>query len=529
MDRARMLFPVALVLLGALVAPSAAAHEKLGTVSFPISCRAEVQAEFDRAVALLHSFAFQESTRAFAAVAQRDPDCAMAHWGVAMNALGNPFAWPPSPKGLADGRAAIARARAVAAGTARERDYVAALETFYRDAETADHRSRAVAYERAMAALAQRYPADREAAVFHALALNAIALPSDKTYAKQLEAAAILERVFAEQPDHPGVAHYLIHSYDYPSIAERGLPAARRYAGIAPSAPHALHMPSHIFTRRGFWEDSIASNRASAAAAANDFDRLHAMDYLVYAHLQRGEDADAVKVLEAMVALGMPNVEHFVTAYALAAIPARYALERGRWEDAARLTLPLASSFPWARFPQSEAILVFARGLGAARAGDAAAARRDLERLAGLRDALQTAKQAYWAEQVDIQHRIVAAWTARAEGRLDEGVTALRAAAEMEDATTKHPVTPGPIVPARELLGEMLLEAGRAGEALRELETSMRNEPNRFRGLAGAARAAGLAGDGARARDYYARLTALAGDGTERDDVREARRVLGGR
>ncbi|HXH82612.1 MAG TPA: hypothetical protein VNN07_06745 [Candidatus Tectomicrobia bacterium] len=526
MSRSAIMVVLAVVLLAA----PATAHDKVGTVSFPTSCSPAVQADFDRAVALLHSFAFQGSTRGFQAVAERDPRCAMAHWGIAMNALGNPFAWPPSAKGLADGSAAIERAQAIGAPTPRERDYIAALAAFYRDHQTVDHRTRAVAYERAMEQLAARYPADREAAVFHALALNAVALPSDKTYANQLRAAAILERIFAEQPEHPGVAHYLIHSYDYPPIAERGLHAARRYAGIAPAAPHALHMPSHIFTRRGHWEESIASNRASAAAATNDFDRLHAMDYLAYAHLQRAEDGEARKVLEAMTAVGKPNVEHFVTAYALAAIPSRYALERGDWAEAARLALPLRDTFPWARFPQSEAVLVFARGLGAARHGDAAAARRDAERLVALRDQLATATQPYWAEQVEIQRRVVEAWATWAEGRRDAAVGALRAAADMEDATEKHPVTPGPIVPARELLGEILLEAGRPAEALRELEASMAIEPNRFRALAAAARAATAAGDTAKARDYHGRLVALAGSGaSERPELREARRLLGGR
>lgn len=511
---------------GPLIQVPAQATEKLGKVRFPTSCGAAVQAEFDRAVALLHSFAFGASTSAFTAVAQRDPGCAMAHWGVAMNALGNPFGWPPSPKALADGGAAIERAKTAGAQTQRERDWIAALEMFYRDTDRIDHRTRALAYERAMGELAQRYSDDREAAIFHALALNATALPSDKTYANQLKAAAVLEKVFAEQPNHPGVAHYLIHSYDYPPIAERGLPAARRYATVAPSAPHALHMPAHIFTRRGFWDESIESNRASAAAAANDFDRLHAMDYLAYAYLQRAQDGAARRVLEDIQSIGRPNVLHFVTAYALAAIPSRLALERGRWVEAAGLALPVPD-FPWSRFPQSEAILIFARGLGAARNGAAAAARRDLERLGALRDALATAKQGYWAEQVEIQHQVVAAWIARAEGRTDEALRLLRAAADREDGTEKHPVTPGPIVPARELLGELLLEAGQPARALGEFEAPMRVEPNRFRGLAGAARAAEQAGDRAKAKAYYTRLTALADRAdTERAELTTARAFL---
>jgi hypothetical protein len=378
-----------------------------------------------------------------------------------------------------------------------------------------------------MERLSQRYPDDREAAIFYALALNATALPTDKTYANQLKAAAILEKVFAEQPQHPGVAHYLIHSYDYPPIAEKGVGAARRYAGIAPAAPHALHMPSHIFTRRGYWQESVESNRASAAAAQNHFDQLHAMDYLTYAYLQMAQDQAAKRVLDDMNAIQKINTEHFVVGFALATIPSRYALERGRWSDAASLTL-FGKEFPWGRFPQSEAQLVFARGLGAARSGNAAAARQDLDRLQVLRDALAAAKNGYWAEQVDIQHRIVAAWIARAEGKKDEALALMRSAADREDATEKHPVTPGPLVPARELLGEMLLESNEPAQALKEFEASMRVEPNRFRGLLGAARAAELAGDRGKARTYYSQLVILGEKAdSERPEILQAKTFLG--
>jgi hypothetical protein len=502
---------------------------QVGTVHFSTSCAPATQADFDRAVAMLHSFWFQASADAFAGVLQADPACAMAHWGIAMNALGNPFAWPPAPKGLADGQVAIERATATGAKMQRERDYIATLATFYRDHDKVDHRTRALAYAEAMERLTAKYPDDSEAAVFYALALDATALPTDKTYANQLKAAAILEKVFSEQVLHPGVAHYLIHSYDYPPIADKGLTAARRYATIAPAAPHALHMPSHIFTRRGYWRDSIESNVASARSAANHFDQLDAMDYLVYAHLQLAQDDSAASVLAQMNELAKINPEHFVTGFALAAMPSRYALERGRWSEAGTLTL-FGNEFPWSRFPQSEAVLVFARGLGAARAGDVAASRRDLDRLQVLRETLSAAKQPYWAEQVTIQHGVVSAWVARAAGKNDEALRLMRAAADAEDATEKHPVTPGPIVPARELLGEMLLEADQPGSALREFESSMRIEPNRFRGLAGAARAAQRAGDRAKARTYYTQLVALAerGDGS-RPELREARAFLGSR
>ena len=516
-----------LTLVLSLGVAGATADDKVGTVRFPTSCSAAVQPDFERAVAMLHSFWFQASTNAFVAVAQQDPGCAIAHWGVAMNLLGNPFAWPPSPKALADGWAAVERAKAAGARMPRERDYVAAIEAFYKDAATVDHRTRALAYRQAMEQLAGRYPEDREATIFYALALNATALPTDKTYADQLKAAGMLEKVFAEQPQHPGVAHYLIHSYDYPPIADKGLTAARRYAAIAPAAPHALHMPSHIFTRRGYWQESIDANRASVSAVSSHFDQLHALDYLTYAYLQLGQDVAAKRVVDQVGEIPKVGVEHFVAGFALAAIPSRYALERGRWADAAQLVL-FGKEFPWGRFPQSEAQLVFARGLGAARAGDAAAARRDADRLGALRDGLAAAKVGYWAEQVDIQRQVVSAWVARAEGRKDEALTLLRTAAEREDATEKHPVTPGPLAPARELLADMLLEANEPAQALREYEAAMRVEPNRFRGLYGAARAAELSGDRTKARTYYSQLVTLGekADG-ERPELRQAKTFLG--
>ena len=517
---------VTLTLVLALGVAGATADDKVGTVRFPTSCSAAVQPDFERAVAMLHSFWFQASTNAFVAVAQQDPGCAIAHWGVAMNLLGNPFAWPPSPKALADGWAAVERAKAAGARMPRERDYVAAIEAFYKDAATVDHRTRALAYRQAMEQLAGRYPEDREATIFYALALNATALPTDKTYADQLKAAGMLEKVFAEQPQHPGVAHYLIHSYDYPPIADKGLTAARRYAAIAPAAPHALHMPSHIFTRRGYWQESIDANRASASAMSSHFDQLHALDYLVYAHLQMAQDGSAKRVVDHVSDLPKVTFEHFVTGFALATIPSRYALERGRWADAAKLEL-FGKEFPWGRFPQSEAQLVFARALGAARSGDAAAARRDADRLGVLRDTLTTAKVGYWAEQVDIQRQIALAWVARAERKNDEAVALLRAAADREDAREKHPVTPGPLAPARELLAEMLLEANEPVKALQEFESSMRVEPNRFRGLAGAARAAELAGDRTKARSYSAQLAALGEKAdSERPELARAKALL---
>jgi hypothetical protein len=524
--RSLALSTLVLVTAGAAAGQQAVA-EKLGTVSFPVTCSPAAQAEFNRAVAALHSFWFDTSRKAFEGVAAVDPGCSMAYWGAAMTLLGNPLASPPTPRALQEGWAAVEKARAMGVGIGRERDYLTAIAAFYQDADTVDHRTRALAYEKAMEQVAARYPDDREAAVFHALALNMTLAPTDKTYANQLKAAAILEKVFAEQPNHPGVAHYLIHSYDFPPLAHKGLNAARRYAAIAPSAPHALHMPSHIFTRLGYWSESVDSNRASAAVAKDHGNWLHAMDYMTYGYLQLAQDGEAKRALGAVQALGLPNNEYIGSAYAFAAVPARYALERRRWAEAAALSLH-PREFPWSRWPMAEAVNAYARGLGAARSGDATGARREAERLSALRDVLATAKQGYWAEQTEIQRQAVLAWATRAEGRSEEALKLMLKAVELEDKTEKHPVTPGPIVPPRELLGEMLLEMNQPAQALQAFEASMRVEPNRFHSLAGAARAAELAGDRERARAHYAKLLTIAAKAdSERVELRQARAFLG--
>ena len=436
---------------------------------------------------------------------------------------------------LQKGTAALEKTRGLAA-TPREKDYIGAIETYYRDHDRVDHRTRAAAYEKAMEQLYRRYPDDREAAVFYALALNATAAPTDKTYANQRKAGAILENVYAVQSNHPGVAHYIIHSYDYPPLANRGLVAARGYAKTAPSVPHAQHMPSHIFTRLGLWQESIDSNRASANAGKAYYARLgkdtvwdqtlHALDYIVYAHLQVGQDKQARAVLEELSAMQKSEPESFVAAYAYAAIPARVALEQHRWSDAAGLS-PASKSFPWDRFAWAEGITAFARAIGAARSGDAAKARAEMQKLDGHRAALVAAKQTYWAEQVNIQQHAAAAWVARAEGKNDEALKLMRAAADLEDATEKHPVTPAPVVPARELLGEMLLDLNQPAQALVEFEASASREPNRFNGLFGAARAAELSGNLPKAKTLYARLVAMCdrADG-ERQELRHAKAAL---
>ena len=527
-----------LALIALLVATVAGADgpEKLGKVNFPTSCAAAVQADFERAVALLHSFWFGPAIKGFNSVAQADPSCGIAHWGAAVAWLGNPLAGPPVARGLSEGSAAVARARAAGAKTQRELDYIAAIEAFYKDHDKVEHKTRAVAYEKAMEALSQKYPGDLEASIFYALALNATLNPTDKTYANQLKAAAVLEKVFAKYPEHPGVAHYMIHSYDFPPIAPKGLPAARRYAKIAPSAPHAQHMPSHIFTRLGYWQDSIDSNRASAETAkaelkqanleAGSYNALHAMDYIVYAAMQLARDRDARAVVEEVRALNKIDSEQFAAAFAFAAIPARYALERRAWGEAAELPLH-PQSLSWAKFPQAESINAFARGLGAARGGNVAAAKQEIARLSSLAFAMTTAKNAYWAEQAEIQKRAVSAWPARAEGKTDEALALMRQAADREDATEKHPVTPGAIQPAREMLAELLLELGQPAKAIAEFEVSQKTDPNRLHGLAGAARAAEAAGDTVKAKAYYGKLIELTKSGdSERPEIARAKAFI---
>ncbi|MGH7801753.1 MAG: hypothetical protein ACREOW_14200 [Thermodesulfobacteriota bacterium] len=510
--------------------------EQLGEVNFPVSCSAAAQTEFNRAMALFHSFWFETAKKSFAKVLEYDPECGMAHWGIAIMSMGNPFAWPPNPNALKAGAVAMVEAQRVGAKSERERDYIAALATFFKDWETTDHRTRAVAFEKTMEGLAAKYPTDDEAQILYALVLNVTAQPTDKTFANQLKAAPILEPLFRKYPKHPGVAHYLIHTYDYAELAQRGLPAARAYARIAPAVPHALHMPSHIFSRVGLWPEMVESNRASYFAAKSElkettlgvgtYDALHAMDYMVFAHLQQAQDKAAKQLLDEVAAIRKVNVENFVAAYAFAAIPARFALERGDWKQAAALKLSPAD-LGWSKFPQAEAILVFARGLGAARTGDVAAARKDVERLQALKEAMTATKMDYWAGQTDFQIKTVNAWIALAEKRHDEAVQLMRAAAEAEDASDKHPVTPGNVAPSRELLGEMLMTLNSPAQAFAEFERSLKRDPNRFRGIYGAARTAEASGNRDAARDYYAKLQTLASNrDTERLELAQAKAFL---
>jgi len=531
--RCALLFVLCALLPRGLVFAQAHDHaspENLGKVNFSTSCSSAVQPQFNRAVALMHSFQFARAIEAFNVILASDPSCAIAYWGIALSDWGNPFAAGLKLQAQLDqGLKAIQQARATAAKTERERAYIDAVAHLFTDTANTDQRSRILAYETAMAAVSAAYPDDIEAAIFYALALAAAADPADKTYARQLKAGKILEDLFVQYPNHPGLAHYIIHTYDFPPLAARAVAAARRYHEIAPSAPHALHMPSHTFTRVGYWQDSIDTNTAAAAAARSEgqtADELHASDYMVYAYLQTAQDRATQRLVgsslevfsrfDPTVLLGAapPSAAYF----ARAAIPARYCLERHAWADAAKLE-PRPSPFP-----PADAITHFARGLGAAHLKDGATARSAIGSLEQIRDKLKM-KEGYWANQVEIQRQEVSAWLAFAEGDPQGALTGMRTAAQMEDGTEKNAITPGPLTPARELLGELLLELKRPSEALKEFEATLTKEPNRFRTLYGAAEAAKLAGDHQTAQTYFRQLLKVAerADKPGRPELAEAR------
>ncbi|HEX7960483.1 MAG TPA: hypothetical protein VF493_11225 [Terriglobales bacterium] len=504
----------------ALLASSSIAQEhqhgtnaKLGTVHFATSCNPAAQNEVDRAVALLHSFQFSDAIQSFDAARKRDATCGIAYWGIALSDWSNPFAPGMKDKNqLQAGRESAERGKAAGAKTMRERDYIVAVGNLYGKFESTPQQARLVAYRDAMATVASKYPRDDEAQIFYALALAAAEEPTDKSYAARLKAGAILEKLFRKEPNHPGLAHYIIHTYDVPPLADKALVAARRYSDIAPDAPHALHMPSHTFTRVGYWQDSIDSNIAAAAASRREgqtAEELHASDYQVYAYLQTAQDQAARKLVEAVPEMASrfdPKVVVSGAAppaagyFALAAIPARYALERGDWQQAANLE-PRATPFP-----HTDAMTWFARGMAAARLHDVAKAQASVAALEEIRTRLKNAKEDYWAGQVEIQRLEVNAWSLLAEGHKDEALTTIKSAAAMEDLTEKSAVTPGPLAPARELFGEMLLEVSQPAQALDQFEATLKKEPNRFRTLYGAARAAQLSGNREASRKYFAEL-----------------------
>src|SRR5258708_11011830 len=483
----------------------------------------------------MHSFEFAHAIEAFNSILVSDPSCAIAYWGIALSSWGNPFAAGLKPQTQLDkGLKAIESGRAAAAKTERERAYIEAVAHLYTDTAKIDQRSRIVAYEGAMSAMSATYPDDTEATIFYARALAAAADPADKTYARQLKAGAMLEKLFVQYPDHSGLAHYIIHPYDVPTLAPRAVEAARRYGQIAPSAPHALHMPSHTFTRVGYWQDSIDTNKAAAAAAKSEAqtgEELHASDYMAYAYLQTAQDGAAQRLVESsteifsrfdpkvVISGAAPPVAAY---FAHAAIPARYCLERRSWADAVKLE-PYFSPFP-----HTDAITYFARGLAAAHLKDRDTARSAISSLEQLRDKLTGMKEAYWANQVEIQRQEVAAWLAFAEGDRQGAIAAMRAAAQREDLTEKNAVTPGPLTPAREMLGEMLLELKLPSEALREFETKLTKGPNRFRALYGAAEAAKRTRDRQAAQKYFRELLKVAerADKPGRQELAEARTEL---
>jgi tetratricopeptide (TPR) repeat protein len=463
--------------------------EKLGKVSFPTSCAPAVQQQFNRGVALLHSFAYSAAEKTFETIAQQDPHCAMAHWGAAMSYFRQ--LWEPQilPATTSLGQKHIQLAEKIGARTERERQFIQALALIYRDADTVPYNTRASNYEHAMSALAQSYSSDVEAQVFYALAILANESPTDKTHAKQKQALAILEPLDRAYPDHPGIPHYLIHACDNAELASTGLPAARAYSLIAPSAPHALHMPSHIFTQLGLWDDSIASNLASQAAAhhqGNTREELHAMDYLVYAYLQTGRDQQAYQVLRQLKDMPKPSAGDFAVSYAFTTMPVRYAVERHRWAEAA-VIVP-SDGAP----PQVVAIAIWSRGLGLTHTGHASEAAVEIDKLSQLEAQLRATDNDYWATQVEILKREVMAWSTQANNKPEEAATLMRAAADQEDAIEKLPVTPGPIIPAREQLGYLLLEQNHPAAALKEFQTALINAPGRRAALQGASKASAL-------------------------------------
>jgi tetratricopeptide (TPR) repeat protein len=527
---------LSVALIPALVAQEphhAPGAEQLGAVVFPTSCSTAVQPKFERAVALLHSFWWDQAERAFTEVAAEDPSCAMAHWGLALARWNNPFGPGPSGRQLAAGAEAAERAVAIGAPTVRERGFIDAAAALYREHATVTNPARLRRYADVMARAHAAHPDDGEVVMFYAIALVATAPPGDTTFAQQRRAMGLLEPLFEARPDHPGLAHYMIHTNDSPRLAQLGLRAARRYAEIAPSVPHAQHMPSHIFVRLGLWDETIQANRRSYEAAeayarerhpgAVSMDAMHALDYLVYGYLQRGEDSAAAAMAgRAAAADKVAEPGNFAIEYARASIPARMALELGRWQDAATLPTTLSTS------PAPQAIIRFARGIGAARLGDAAAVRREVVALEQLEAQLLEQPNPYWGRVAGVKRRALSAWVMLADGDTAGALREAAAAADLEETIDKHPVTPGEVVPARELQADMLFEIRRYAEARRLYEATVAREPQRARSVFGAGRAAELAGDMAAARRWYTTYLDLVreGDGA-RPELMVARRLAG--
>jgi hypothetical protein len=514
-----------------LAQPSARAQDgKFGEVNyFPISCSPAAQTQFNRAVAMLHSFFFPETVQAFTALAQQEPSCAMAYWGIAISERPNPLVAPFPTELMSKGWRAIETGRAAGTKTQREKDWIEALAVFFKDYDKVDLRTRTLAYEAAMAQLSARYPSDDEAAIFYALALNEAVDLNDKTYTKQFKAAAILQSIEAKQPNHPGIAHYIIHSFDFAPICREGLAAAQRYAELAPAAPHALHMPSHTFSMLGMWRESITANLKTVAAgkdyaARHNLDGVypvdpHAYDFIQYAYLQLGQDQKAKELMEEVGAIKKVFSPRLTTDTALAAVPARYMLERQDWRGAAGLVVPALVAAPPAK-----AITYFARAIGAAHIGDFAAAQANIDTLKEINAAVAKAGDAYWSGQVDVEVLAAYAWLANGQGNKAEALRLMRAAADREDNSEKHVAMENRLYPMRELLADLLLENGDAPSALNEYETSLKNAPERLRSFYGAAKAAEAAGNKNTAATYFRKLVRLtSGADSDRAEVREAR------
>ncbi len=491
--------------------------KQFGSVEFETSCSDKVKADFNLGIELLHSFEYDEAEKMFAKIIDADPGCAMAYWGVAMSNY-HALWTPPTGPELEKGSKAIKIAQSINKKTERESGYIDAIAAFYKDCDKVDHLTRCKNFEKGMEKNYTKYPNDKEAAIFYALSLDAAADPTDKTFANQKKAGAILTALYPNNANHPGIAHYIIHTYDYPELAELGLPAARKYASIAPSSAHALHMPSHIFTRLGLWDESISSNLASISSAkcyaeaagikGHWGEELHAMDYLVYAYLQKGENDSAKQQLDYLETITDVYPVDFKVSYTFAAIPSRYLLENKMWHEAARLEI-YPTNFPWKNFPWQEAIVHFARLIGSVHIGNIDSAKSELKKLDEIHDTLVAQKDSYKANQVEIQIKASGAWMQFEEGKNNEALNLMNSAADMEDATEKHPVTPGEVIPARELLADMLLQMKMPGKALDAYEADLKRHPNRFNGLYGAGLAAEESGNIEKAKSYYRQLLAI--------------------
>jgi hypothetical protein len=509
-------------------------NKQFGTITFDISCSDKVRHDFNLAVALLHSFEYDEAEKVFAKIINTEPGCAMAYWGVAMSNF-HPLWAPSSPAELEKGAKAIKIARSIGELSGREAGYIEAIAMYYTEWDKVNDHTRCINFEKAMEMIYLKYPQDKEAAIFYALALDAAADPTDKSYANQRKAGSILNAIYPDEPNHPGIIHYIIHTYDYPGLAELALPAARKYASVAPASAHAQHMPSHIFTRLGLWDESIHSNLISTAAAkcyaenasikGHWDEELHGMDYLEYAYLQKGDNILAKELWDYLKSINEVYPANFKVAYAFAAIPSRYLLENKMWKEAAHLEIRPAV-IPWTKFPWQKAIFHFTRLLGSVHIGKLDSANIELAVLKSIYDTLVGENDIYKAAQVGIQIKASEAWILFAEGKKDKALERMNAAADMEDATEKSPVTPGEVLPARELLADMLIQMNYNAKALEAYQSDLNRHPNRFNGLYGAGLSAEKSGDSGKASFYYRQLLATSTANSPRFEIVDARLYL---